>query len=364
MKTMLKPALIATSVACIIVATSAAQAEKSMTIVSWGGAYTESQVNAYHDPWTKKTGTRIYNEDKSATALAGLRSQVQANNISWDLVSILEGDAMIACDEGLIEEIDYDTLLAKAPDGTLPSKDFVGGLNGCLIPTDVYATIFAYNDKSFPGDKPKTIADVFNLKKFPGKRALEKVPHGNLEWALIADGVPVSKIYATLSTDEGVARAFKKLDTIKDQVIWWEAGAQPPQLLADQEVSIAAAYNGRIFNAQVVENQPFTIIWDGQYFDIEGWGVPKGKLTEDMKAYLHFATDTRRLADQAKFIAYGPARKSSFPLVSKHLKTGVDMQPHMPTNPVNFFNPIKKDAVWWANNGDDMNERFNAWLAK
>ena len=363
MSNLLKPTLIAAVVACGSFSVTA-QAEKTMTVVSWGGAYTMSQTRAYHDPWTKKSGTKILHEDKSGTALAGIRSQVQANNVTWDLVDILEGDAMIACDEGIVEEIDYDSLLAMAPDGTLPSKDFVGGLNGCFIPQIVYATLLAYNEESFPGAKPNTIADVFNLKKFPGKRALQKIPAGNLEWALVADGVATSDVYKVLSTEAGIKRAFKKLDTIKDSVVWWDAGAQPPQLLADKEVSIASGYNGRFFNAQVVEKQPFKIIWDGQLFELDGWVVPKGKLDAGMKAYLKFATDTQRLADQAKYISYGPARNSSAPLVAKHADTGIDMKPHMPTNPANFKNPVKKDAVWWANNGDDMNERFNAWLAK
>ncbi len=363
MNNLFKPTLIAAAVTCGMFAT-AAQAEKTMTVVSWGGAYSKSQVRAYHDPWAEKSGTKFLHEDKSGTGLAGIRSQVKANNVTWDLVDILEGDAMIACDEGLVEEIDYDTILAKAPDGTVATDDFVGGLNGCFIPQIVYATLLAYNNESFPGDKPKTIADVFDLKKFPGKRALEKKAMGNIEWALVADGVATDKVYEVLSTEAGVKRAFKKLDTIKSQVIWWEAGAQPPQLLADKEVTIASGYNGRFFAAQVMEKQPFTIIWDGQVFELDGWVVPKGKLDADMKAYLKFATDTQRLADQAKYISYGPARKSSAPLVSKHADTGVDMQPHMPTNPANFKNPIKKDAVWWANNGDDMSERFNAWLAK
>ena len=87
-------------------------------------------------------------------------------------------------------------------------------------------------------------------------------------------------------------------------------------------------------------------------------------MTDDLKAYLKFATDTQRLADQSKYISYGPARASSAALVGTHADTGIDMKPHMPTNPENFKNPIIKNAEWWANNKDDMNERFNAWLAK
>jgi putative spermidine/putrescine transport system substrate-binding protein len=214
-----------------------------------------------------------------------------------------------------------------------------------------------------PDAKPQSIADVFDLEKFPCKRALQKIPAGNLEWALYADGVPIAEIYDVLDTDEGKQRAFAKLDTIKDQVVWWEEGAQPPQLLADKEVCMATGYNGRFFNAQVMENQPITILWDGQLFELDGWVVPAdGKNIEAVMEYLRFATDTQRLADQAKYISYGPARKSSAELVSTHATTGIDMKPHMPTNPENFKTPIQKNAEWWADNGDEMAERFNAWL--
>ncbi len=364
MKAALKAVLI-TGTILVTPVTSIAHAQDSLTIVSWGGAYTESQKRAYEQPWIEKTGMKIFNEDKANAGLSGLRTQVQANNVTWDLVDMLEGETITACDEGLVEEIDYDTILAPAPDGTPPSEDFVAGsLSGCFIPQIVYATVLAYNEKAFPGEKPSKVEDVFDLEKFPGKRSLQKIPDGNLEWALLADGVPANKIYEVLSTEEGVNRAFKKLDTIKSQVVWWEAGAQPPQLLADLEVSIASGYNGRFFNAEVVEKQPFVTIWDGQMFELDGWVVPKGKLTKEVKEYIRFATDTQRLADQAKYISYGPARASSAPLVSTHADTGVDMKPYMPTNPKNFFNPIKKDAVWWADNGDEMRQRFNAWLTK
>ncbi|MBR9869391.1 MAG: ABC transporter substrate-binding protein [Oceanospirillales bacterium] len=341
-------------------------AAEPLTVVSWGGAYTKSQRQAYSDPFTAKTGIEIVDEDKSGNGLAGLRAQVEAGNVTWDVLDILEGDAILACDEGIAQQLDYEKDLSPGADGTPVMEDFVeGSLSGCYVPTIVYATLFSYNNNAFPGEKPSTIADVFDVKKFPGKRALEKKPDANLEWALVADGVPYNDVYDVLGTPEGVDRAFKKLSTIKDQIIWWDAGAQPPQLLADGEVAIASAYNGRIFNAQVVENQPFTIIWDGQVYELDGYIIPKGaphkKAAMD---YLRFATDTQRLADQTKYISYGPARKSSAPLVSTHLETGVEMAPHMPTNPENFKTPIKKNAEFWADNGDELRQRFNAWLVQ
>ena len=343
---------------------SATAMADSFTVVSWGGAYTASQKSAYHDPWTKKTGDTIVNVDKAQAGLAGLRAQVEAGNVTWDLVDMLPSEAQIACDEGLVDIINHDQDLAASPDGVAPSKDFIAGsLSECFVPQIVYSNIIAFNTTMFSGKQPSTMKDVFDLKGFPGKRSLQKKPINNLEWALMADGVPTDKVYDMLRTEEGVNRAFAKLDTIKDNVIWWEEGAQPPQLLADKEVAFASGYNGRIFNAQVNEKQPFQIIWDAQVFEIDGWVVPKGKMSK-VKAYLSFATDTQRLADQAKYISYGPARVSSAALVSTHATTGIDMKPHMPTYGPNFKTALHKNDEFWADHLDELTERFNAWLAR
>lgn len=342
-----------------------AQAQ-SLTVVSWGGAYTESQVRAYHDPYmAENPGVTIINDDSSANALAGIRAQAQAGNVTWDLVDMLPSDAQLACDEGLILEIDHDEMLAAAPDGTPASEDFLpGSLGDCFIPQIVYSTVMTFNTEMFPADKqPASIEDFFDVENFPGRRAIQNRPGANLEWALYADGVPIDEIYEVLETPEGVDRAFAKLDTIKEHLIFWTEGSQAPQLLADQEVSFATGYNGRMFNAAEVEGQPFGMIWDGQIVEWDGWVVPAGGNNIDaVMDYLYWATDTQRLADQAKFISYGPARASSADLVGEHADLGIDMGPHMPTHPDNYQTPIVLDNDFWTDYGDELRERFSNWM--
>ncbi|MCY4244954.1 MAG: extracellular solute-binding protein [Gammaproteobacteria bacterium] len=339
-----------------------------LVVVSWGGAYTASQQNAYHDPYMAMHGdVKIINDDSAGTSLAKLRAQNEAGNVSWALVDVVASTGISLCDEGLVEEIDHDKVLAAAPDGTPASEDF-GDLivSPCFIPQIVYSTAFGYRHDLLK-HKPRKIKDVFNLHRFPGKRSLEKVALNNLEWALIADGVKPSEVYNVLDTPAGVRRAFAMLDTIKDHVVWWDAGKASVaiQLLADGEVVIASAYNGRLFSAIEEDKQPIGMLWDWQVFDIDGWVVPKGgPHQEEVLKYLRFATDTQRLADQAKYISYGPARKSSAPLVGKHATLGIDMAPHMPTDPKNAKNTLLFNYEWWADNRDDMDERFEAWLAR
>jgi putative spermidine/putrescine transport system substrate-binding protein len=333
-----------------------------ITVVSWGGAYTKSQVEAYHKPWIAKTGNGIKSEDYSG-GVAEIKAQVEAGNVTWDLVDVELSDAVRACDEGLLETIDPATLPAGA-DGTPAAQDFLPGtLHECAVASILWSTIFAY-DKSKIKDGPKVMADFFDLKKFPGKRGMRKQPKPNLEFALIADGVLAKDVYKVLATPEGVDRAFAKLSTIKDSVVWWEAGAQPPQLLADGEVTMTTAYNGRIFNAVAGEGKPFEIVWDGQILDLDLWVIPKGAKNKDLAMdFLKFSTATEQLAAQASYISYGPARKSSAPLVGKFHNKDIDMGPQMPTAPVNMGNAVVNDFEFWADNQDQLNERFNAWLA-
>ncbi|MGI9364857.1 MAG: ABC transporter substrate-binding protein [Rhizobiaceae bacterium] len=355
--------LASTAIGAAIAFGSMAAQAKDLTVVSWGGAYTKSQVEAYHKPFIAKTGTNLRSEDYNG-GIAEIKAQVEAGNVTWDIVDVELSDAIRACDEGLLETIDHSTLPAGA-DGTPATEDFLDGtLYDCAVANIVWSTIFAY-DSSKMSDGPKTMADFFDTAKFPGKRGLRKGAKVNLEFALIADGVAAGDVYDVLATPEGVDRAFAKLDTIKSDVVWWEAGAQPPQMLADGEVAMTTAYNGRIFNAVAGEGKPFEIVWDGQVWDLDLWVIPKGAKNKDTAMeFLKFSTATEQLAAQASYISYGPARKSSAPLVGKYHNKDIDMGPQMPTNPTNLKNAVQNNFEFWADNADQLNERFNAWLAK
>jgi putative spermidine/putrescine transport system substrate-binding protein len=334
-----------------------------LTVVSWGGSYATSQIEAYHKPFTEKTGIKVISVDADNPATP-IKAQVEAGNVSTDVADVELSDAVRLCDEGLLEPID-PAMLPPAPDGTPATEDFIpGALSECAVANIVWSTVYAYDTTKFSGDAPTTMADFFDTAKFPGKRGLRKGAKANLEMALMADGVPAGEVYDLLETDEGVARAFAKLDTIKGDVVWWEAGAQPPQLLADGEVAMTTAYNGRIFNAAAGEGKPFQIVWDGQIMDFDLFVVPKGAPNKDAAMeFIAFATDTQRLADQAKWISYGPARKSSGPLVGLYQDGKTEMGPQMPTAAANLKNALVNNFEFWADRDVELNERFNAWLA-
>ncbi|MYA33091.1 MAG: ABC transporter substrate-binding protein [Gemmatimonadales bacterium] len=337
---------------------------QSITVVSWGGSYGRAVHEGANIPFTEATGIRVGVEDYNG-GLAQIRAQVDVGNIHWDVVDLEIADAVRGCDEGLLEPVDIDDL-PPGPDGTPAADDFAAeAQTECGVGNLYWSTVYAYNDENFAGEKPNTMADFFDLAKFPGRRGMRRVPQVNLEFALIADGVPLDEVYATLRTPEGLDRAFAKLETIRDEVVWWEAGAQPPQMLADGEVVMSTAYNGRIFNAQVMENQPFVIVWDGQLLDVGQIGIVAGtpRLEEALR-YVAFKTSAESLARIGRRISYSPARRSGMPLVTTHVVAGVEMAPHLPASPGNVDRALRYDWAFWVDHQDELNERFSAWLAR
>lgn len=338
--------------------------EDSLTVVNFGGSYAKACQEGFEHDFSKETGVRIDNEVYNG-GLAQMRAQVESNSVFWDVIYIEGKDVLMACDEGIIEPID-DMEFPPAPDGTPWEEDFLPNVNlDCGIAQVLYATYIAYDPRQFEGrQEPSKLEHFFDLENFPGRRGVSRRAEVVLEMALMADGVATEDVYDVLSQESGVARAFAKLDTIKDSIVWWEAGAQPPQMLADGEVSMTIAWNGRIFNAQVLEKQPFKDIWDGQVLDIGYIAVLAGSPNKDTAIdFIKYGSSTKGMAGVANRIAYSPTRRSALALVDKHIPTGVPMHDYMPNRPDQPGRKLWMDNEFWADNLDDLYERLSAWLS-
>lgn len=334
-----------------------------LTVATWGGAYEASQRKAYFGPFTAQTGIAVRTVPY-AGGIAPLARQVGDTATDWDVVDMTMADHRRACTEGLLERMPPDTL-AAAPDGTPAERDFLAGsFTPCGVAHIVFSTVIAFDKRAFPGAQPYRIEHLFQPRRFPGKRALQQRPDAIIEWALLSYGVPPADLYGLLSTDRGLRLAFERLERIRDRIVWWRDPAEAVRLLVDGEVSIASGYNGRFFEAAVVRGRPIEIIWDGQVYELETWGVVRGSPRHEAAwDFIRFATRTESLARQAAYIAYGPTRQSAARRVGSHAEVAVSMKPHMPTTPAHLETAIRKDADWYARTRAQLNERFDAWLA-
>lgn len=336
-------------------------ATESLTIATFGGAYRESQEKAFFEPFTAETGVEIKIVEHSG-GIDTLQQQIQSGQIEWDVVDLELAENLQACNLGLLSPLDHN-LLAPAPDGTPAIEDFFPDtLHECGVANVVYATVLGVNFSNYTGQIPEDVSHLFDLEKFPGKRALRRTPIALLEWALLSYGVPKSEVYSLLSTERGVNLAFKRLDQIKDHIVWWEKGSEPVELLANKEVAIASAFNGRLFSANAEDGHTLRTIWDGHHYEYSTWSILKGAPNyETAIEFLIFATQAERMAEQTKYISYGPSRKSAHEMVTHHEASGLEIHPHLPTSSDNLSQGIAKDYEWYSHTYDRLRERFHLW---
>ncbi|MDR5866240.1 extracellular solute-binding protein [Halomonas koreensis] len=332
-----------------------------LTVLSWGGAYERAQMRALFAPFTEATGipVRVARYDGG---LSALRAAVAEREVPWDVMDMTRSQAMAACDEGLLEPLPAD-IAAPAPDGTPAEEDFIDEAFGpCSLTHSVFATVVAYRTDAFPGRRPTRIGDLFDQRRFPGPRALQRTPSVNLEWALLSYGVPRQELYRLLSTRRGLSLALERLAGLED-LRWWETGSTPPELLAEGEVVMASGYNGRFFDAMVNRDAPIAILWDGQVQEHETWAIPRhAPHPEAARAFIRFATATERQAALTRYIPYGPSRHSAARRVTTHADTGLDMRLHIPTHPLNAERAVTKDEAWYARTRERIGDYFRAAL--
>lgn len=320
-----------------------------LTVANAGGANGDAQKIAFYHPFESQTGIKIVPVEYNME-LAKIKVMVDTKHVNWDVVETETGDVGRGCDEGLYEKLDWSKIADSA--NLMPYAK-----QTCAAGMFVWSTALAYNGDTLK-TPPTGWADFWNVKKFPGKRGLRKGAHYNLEIALMADGVAPKDVYKVLATKAGQDRAFKKLDELKPNIQWWEAGAQPPQYLVAGDVAMSTVYNGRIDAAQK-EGKNLKVVWNGSIFDVEWWAIPKGDPNKELaEKFIAFTLSSKPQTDFAKNIAYGPVNQVA--IKSLDAKTLANL----PNSPTNASNALKMDITFWVDHGDELEQRFASWASK
>lgn len=330
-----------------------AQAEDKTLIISGsGGVVAEANAEIFIPVFEKETGWTAKQVSAEGKRIAEIEAMVKAGKTVWDVSEISASDYPIAVGKGLLEPIDYSIV---DPDNKLPDaarKEF-----GVVAAS--YSTVLVQRlDKNPEGKKMQSWADFWDVETFPGPRSLNARPQYNLEFALLADGVAKEDLYDVLSTDEGLDRAFNKLDEIREHIpVWWESGAQSVQLLSDGEVFYSTTYNGRVNKLQD-SGIPAEIVWNGGALHLSHVGIPKGAPnTEAANKYI--AVRTTRADLEREYLKVLP-----YPNFSPGLFDGMpaELVATMPTAPENAAMQFEANEQFWADNIDKIQERWSEWL--
>ncbi len=326
-----------------IISREVAAQEKVVYVNTWGGGFTEAEENAFYKPFTAATGIPV--KAVTPVSFAKLKAQVQTGQYDWDITTFGSVELAQGMAEGLYEPVDTSIIKAEnfGPGQVLPYAVGSQGLS----------TLLCYRKDKFPNGGPQSWADFWDVKKFPGNRALYNQSYTIVAYALLADGVPKDKLYPM-----DLDRAFKKLNEIKPHIkVWWTQGNQSQQIIKDGEVDMLPLWNARA-QELVDAGAPIQMVWNEAQFQDVYWevakGTPRAKLAWE---FIAFAAQGKPQAEFAKRMPYGPTNPKAFDFLSK---AEADK---LPTAPDHLKVAFKPDAEWLGKNLDSLKERFAQWLA-
>lgn len=333
--------LLGASIACAVA--------RDLAIVSRGSGSVEPLRRVFVQPFVGATDIPVHQESWDG-GIDALESHLKAPNNEWDLVELRGDELAAACTDGLLEKLDFSAIGGK--DHYLPPA-----VSDCGVGATTSNIVLAWDRDKFPATP--TWSDFWDIAKYPGKRGLLKGPRGNLEIALIADGVAPADVYKVLATADGVDRAFHKLDQLKPYIVWWQTGEEAEHILASGDVLMTSAPSNRIAIAARSLPRNFGMQWTASLNDIRYWAIVKGSPNmRQATQFLYFAGTPAiegRLLDVA---GNSGLAKAVNDLLSP------DLVAISPTSPANLGAAVRFDGGFWRENMAKLGPRFDAWLAQ
>jgi putative spermidine/putrescine transport system substrate-binding protein len=325
--------------------TRRAGAAGKVVIRTIGGAYEEANVKAIFEPFTKATGIEVV---KAPATLGKLLAMFEAGSMELDVVDAGELGMLSLSQKGALDKINYKSWKLTNPEDMDHRRDD-------MVADIYFSTVLGYNTQVFPAGKhPRSWTDFWDLKKFAGPRTLTDLAAGavDLEFALLADGVPKDKLYPI-----DLDRAFKSLDRVRPAIRkFWDTGALSAQMLADKEVVLGSIWNGRL-QAIADKGAPLAIEWNEAALQVQFWGPLKGaKNGENAQRFIDFACQPQIQAAHAALIPYGPTNRQAFKFIKPEISA------RLPSSPEHKPKAFLHNAQWWADNRSKVSERWSQWL--
>lgn len=338
--------LIAGGAAAISLPRTAGAQRARLTVADAGGEVTRANEQTLYVPFRAETGIDLAVIAREHEPISQVKALVESRSWIWDVVALTAQQALTLDAEGMLEPLDWNDPNMKdlIPAARRPN----------WMAHAIYAAVLGYRHDKFGAAGPQSWADFWNVERFPGRRALRRHPIETLEIALMADGVPMDKVYPI-----DMNRAFASLDRIKRHIhVWWTGGAQSTQLLQSGEVVMTPVWNARL-QAIIDGGTPAVTVWNQGVYAADGWGIPKGTpRAADAQRLVKFFARPDRQAARAIVLGSAPSNPKALATVPP------ERARQLPTAPENLSRMLPSDDDWWLANREEAIERFNAWLIR
>jgi putative spermidine/putrescine transport system substrate-binding protein len=337
----------ATGLAMPYVWSRPAYAAGQVVVRNPGGAYNDTQKKYVYDPFTKETGIEVV---VVASTMAKMLAMVKSGNTELDVADAGLDGLVTLTKAGALAPIDYAGWKYTKPDD-IP-KDYK---TATTLGIYLYASVLGYNKETFPtGKQPRNWVEFWDAKAFPGPRMLADMASGtpNLEFALIADGVPMDKLFPI-----DIDRAFKSMSRVKPFIKkFWDTGALSAQMLADKDVVLGSIWNGRL-QAIADKGAPLAIEWNQHMLQIQAYGIFKGAAnSKEAQLFVDYAMSPKASVGVGLELNYGPTNSKAFDLMP------ADLVARLPGSPENLKRSFVQDVNWWDENRAKVNSIWSKWI--
>jgi putative spermidine/putrescine transport system substrate-binding protein len=334
---------------------AAAQDNGSITVSSYGGRYQDALRKTTFQPFQAATGITVNETQMSGNAAPTVKAMEMSHNVDVDVIQVSGSEYLLLAQQGFLEKIDPAKLAPAVVAQYEPN-----GVQPYGVSYFRSATVMAYSTEKFTKDNhPRTAAEFWDVKKFPGQRIL---PAGNYvahphEFALMADGVDPAKLYPI-----DLDRAYASLDKIRSYTRFVNSGATGPQAIIDGEADLAITNAGYVIELHE-RGAPIDIEWNQGTVGPTYLVIPKGsKHVAEALKYISFAMQAEVQAEFAKLLPYGPTNLDAF----KYLSPAETAK--LPSAPENRAKLVELDNGWWAaiddagkSNTEKNIEKWTAW---
>jgi putative spermidine/putrescine transport system substrate-binding protein len=326
-----------------------ARAAQQLMIRTPGGAFDELKKPTVYDPFQKATGVEIVPVPATNAKLLAMHKSGQ---MEVDLIDTGD-DVLLQLDQaGALEPLDLTKFKHTNPDdveASVKHKAFIGSFN--------YAMVLGYHTAAYPkGKEPKSWAEFWDIKAFPGPRTMSDIASGavDLEFALLADGVPMDKLYPL-----DIPRAFKAMSRIKPAVTkFWDTGALSAQMLADKEVVLATLWSTRL-GVAIDKGAPLGVQWNQNAVLGQAYGIPKGGRNVDAAyAFIDFSLSPEIQAAWLKPYKAIPVNQKAYSAAAPEL---MDPETKLPWSKSKGF---VRDIGWWSENRTKVNALWSKWITQ
>ncbi len=323
-----------------------------LRIASWGGAYGQAQLAAIIKPAEKELSVTIQRVELSES---------KPVDQSADVLELRQDSLLHGCQKG-----DYlrrsEIQLAPSQDGAAPEADYLtGGLSNCGVASFAWSSLILFDRSRFKKRKPTRLSDVFDIRRFKGKRAFLRKPENLFEMLAVVTlkGTSSATVYEDLATRDNRDKVFARLEALLPHIVWVDTPSEALAKLESGDVIFAAGFSGRAFRKTIAGN--ISALWDGHVYDYLSWVVSNQAQNKELaKKFVELATSPARLAEQAKQWPYGPMRKSAAAKVGRHATLDLELAPFMPTSQIRLPQGLRRDAAFWDEHGERLSDRLAA----